>query len=79
MKDRSTRRVAPPGPPPSRGSGVGLPDPHAPARSMAATHLDVIRHGGGLSPPGPHIGAVPRDDWNIPKRGDWTREPFPPI
>ncbi len=78
-QDRSTRRAAPPGPSPSRGSGAGLHDPHAPARAIAAAHLDTIRQGGGLPPPGPHLGAVPREDWNIPKRGDWTREPFPPM
>ena len=73
-QDRSTRRAAPPGPSPSRGSGAGLHDPHAPARAIAAAHLDTIRQGGGLPPPGPHLGAVPREDWNVPKRGDWTRE-----
>ncbi len=66
-QDRSTRQAAPPGPSPSRGSGAGLHDPHAPARAIAAAHLDTIRQGGGLPPPGPHLGAVPREDWNIPK------------
>ncbi len=78
-QDRSTRRAAPPGPSPFRGSGAGLHDPHAPARAIAAAHLDTIRQGGGLRPPGPHLGAVPHEDWNIPKKGDWTREPFPPM
>ncbi len=77
-QDRSTRRAAPPGPSPSRGSGAGLHKPHAPARAIAVAHLDTIRQGGGLPPSGPHLGAVPREDWNIPKRGDWTREPFFP-
>ena len=78
-QDRSTRHVAPPGPSPSRGSEAGLRDPHAPAKAIAAAHLDVIRQGGGLPPTGPHLGAVPREDWTIPRRGDWTREPFPPM
>ncbi len=46
---------------------------------MADAHLDVIRQGGGIPPPGPHLGAVPRGDWTIPRRRDWTREPFPPM
>ena len=61
-EDRSARRVAPPGPSPSRGSGAELLDPHAPAKAIAAAHLSLIQQGGVLPPPGPHIGAVPRDD-----------------
>ncbi len=78
-QNRSTRRAAPPGPSPSRGSGAGLRDPHASAKAIAAAPLDVIRQAGGLPPPGPHLGAVSREDWTIPRRRDWTREPFPPM
>ncbi len=78
-QDRSSRHAAPPGPSPSRGSRAKMRDHHAPAKAIAAAHLEVIRQGGGIPPPGPHLGAVPREDWTIPRRGDWMREPFPPI
>ncbi len=66
-RDRSTRQPAPSGPSSSRGSRAGPPDPHGPAKAIAAAHLETIRQGGGLPPPGPHLGAVPCEDWNIPK------------
>ncbi len=43
---------------------------------MAAAHLEVLQLTGGQEPPGSQLEAIPKENWNYPRRDDWMREPF---
>ncbi len=48
---------------------------HADARRIAAS---VLQKAGALPSPGQELGVIPKDDWNQPRRANWSIDYFPP-
>ncbi len=56
-------------------SRLGPESKHADALRIAAS---VLQRAGALPSPGQEIGVIPKDDWNQPRRADWSIDYFPP-